>query len=61
MGPGGAVTLNVLAIDKVFDWLRVHIDDRLDLTVQIQTIAHAAILAVGKRAERKRKEQSKKR
>ena len=56
MGPNGAVTLNLLAIDKVFEWLKVHVDDRLELYDKIQTIAQSAIEAANREAERKRKQ-----
>jgi len=43
MGGNGPVALNTLAIDIVFNYMEVPLDERADLLMKIQTIAASCI------------------
>lgn len=54
-GPGGAITLNLLAIDKSFDYHNIDQEDRLELSNQIQELAAECIASQERKAEADRK------
>lgn len=56
MGPGGAITLNLLAIDKIFDYFEIADEDRLDLYTQVQDLASECLAAQERESERQRKQ-----
>ncbi len=53
MGPGGAVGLNLLAVDKVLDYFDVPNDERLEFQMKVQTIANKVLATQHADAERK--------
>ncbi len=55
MSSGGAVALNLLAVDKVFDYFEVHLSDRLELLSQVQELAAVAIQTQSNEADRLQK------
>jgi len=58
MGPSGAIALNSLAMELVFDRLNIKLSDRLELDRKMQTIAISCINSHHEEAERERKQNS---
>lgn len=56
MGPGGAVTLNDLAIENMFNYMAVDMTERLELLMKVKAIAAGSISAHHAEAEKKRKQ-----
>jgi hypothetical protein len=54
MGPGGAVSINLLAIDKVLDYLFVPLDSRLDLAGGVQKLANLYLAEIRKKDDNNR-------
>jgi hypothetical protein len=60
MGPGGAVGLNSLAVDRIFDYLEIPLNERDDLLWKVHAIASFCLRAQYDEQERKSKQNSKK-
>ena len=43
MGPGGAVCLNLLAIDRVLDYYSVDMSERMEFQDKVQVIANKVL------------------
>ena len=50
MGPGGAVGLNALAIDRMMDYKGVELDEREDFLLKVKLIA-AHVIKEARKAE----------
>ncbi len=53
MGPGGAIGLNLLAVDKVLDYFSVATAERLEFLTKVQIIANSVLSFQQAEADRK--------
>ena len=60
VGAGGAIGLNLLAVDKAMDYLEVPGDERADFYEKVRTVAAKVLNLQHKEAETKRKAAQKK-
>jgi hypothetical protein len=60
MGPNGAVGLNILAVDLIFNYMDVPVDEREALLSKIQMIASSCLNSQYQEAERRQRQASKK-
>ena len=51
MGPGGAVGLNALAVDRMMDYREVEIDEREDFLMKVKLVAAHVIKEIRKADE----------
>lgn len=56
MGPNGAIGLNLLAVDKVMDYFRIAVDERLEFQSKVKTIANKVLATQHADAERRSKQ-----
>lgn len=57
MGPGGAVGLNLLAVDKAMDYYGVAEDERLEFAAKVKTIT-SLVLSISYREQEAKREAS---
>jgi hypothetical protein len=60
MGPNGAIGLNILAVDLIFNYMDVPVDEREALLSKIQMIASSCLSSQYQEAERRQRQASKK-
>ena len=60
VGAGGAIGLNLLAVDKAMDYLEVPGDERADFYEKVRTVAAKVLNLQHKEAETKRRAAQKK-